>query len=124
MSQIRVLHAIWRHAGRAFPDIAPQKEGRSSGLRSLTRCPMGKTAALGRGHQSVVARPPGSPVEFNGTEKVSEMQERATDIRDQFQVLHEFILAARRALTPDKWDYMIGAAETETTLKRNRLALD
>lgn len=27
-------------------------------------------------------------------------------------------------LTDDKWDYMIGGAETETTLKRNRLALD
>jgi isopentenyl diphosphate isomerase/L-lactate dehydrogenase-like FMN-dependent dehydrogenase len=54
------------------------------------------------------------------------MQERTAgmDIREQYQVLHEFIPAAKRALTPDKWDYMIGAAETETTLKRNRLALD
>ena len=52
------------------------------------------------------------------------MQERAADIRDQYQLLHEFIPAARRALPPDIWDYMIGAAETETTLKRNRLALD
>jgi glycolate oxidase len=38
--------------------------------------------------------------------------------------LHEFIPAARMKLTDDKWDYMIGGAETETTLKRNRLALD
>ena len=49
---------------------------------------------------------------------------RGMDIRDQYQVLHEFIPAAKHALTPDKWDYMIGAAETETTLKRNRLALN
>ena len=56
--------------------------------------------------------------------QVPEMQERAADIRDQYQALHEFIPAAKRALSPDKWDYMIGAAETETTLKRNRLALD
>src|SRR5258708_36999345 len=45
-------------------------------------------------------------------------------MREQYEVLHEFIPGARRALPPDKWDYMIGAAETETTLKRNRLALD
>jgi len=34
--------------------------------------------------------------------------------------------SSRRAekLTDDKWDYMIGGAETETTLKRNRMALD
>src|SRR5207249_9152307 len=29
-----------------------------------------------------------------------------------------------KKLTDDKWDYMIGGAETETTLRRNRLALD
>ena len=38
--------------------------------------------------------------------------------------LHEFIPAARLKLTDDKWDYMVGGAETETTLKRNRAALD
>lgn len=40
------------------------------------------------------------------------------------QVLHEFVPAARAALTPDHWDYLMGAAETETTMKRNRQALD
>jgi len=46
------------------------------------------------------------------------------DVAEKFVVLHEFIPAARKKLTDDKWDYMIGAAETETTLKRNRQALD
>lgn len=53
------------------------------------------------------------------------MVEAATDgTADRFMTLHEFIPAARMKLTDDKWDYMIGGAETETTLKRNRLALD
>jgi glycolate oxidase len=45
-------------------------------------------------------------------------------VADQFVALHEFIPAARKKLSDDKWDYMVGGAETETTLRRNRLALD
>lgn len=41
-----------------------------------------------------------------------------------FQVLHEFAKAARAALSEAHWDYLIGGADTETTLRRNRLALD
>jgi len=41
-----------------------------------------------------------------------------------FQVLHQFIPAARKNLSDGIWDYLMGAAETETTHKRNRLALD
>src|SRR5262245_15571962 len=53
------------------------------------------------------------------------MTDAATnDVAQRFATLHEFIPAARKKLTDDKWDYMIGGAETETTLKRNRLALD
>jgi isopentenyl diphosphate isomerase/L-lactate dehydrogenase-like FMN-dependent dehydrogenase len=46
------------------------------------------------------------------------------DVAERFLTLHEFIPAARMKLTDDKWDYMIGGAESETTLKRNRMALD
>lgn len=42
----------------------------------------------------------------------------------QFQLLHEFFSAARERLTDGAWDYLVGAAETETTFKRNRAALD
>ena len=42
----------------------------------------------------------------------------------EFQTLHEFVKAARNRLSPDIWDYLIGGTETETTLKRNRRALD
>ncbi len=41
-----------------------------------------------------------------------------------FQCLHEFIPAARAKLSDHIWNYLVGAAETETTLRRNRLALD
>ncbi len=43
---------------------------------------------------------------------------------DRFQTLHEIVRAARLSLAPGPWDYLIGGAETETTLRRNRQALD
>jgi glycolate oxidase len=45
-------------------------------------------------------------------------------LEDRFQTLHEIVRAARLALAPGAWDYLAGGAETETTLKRNRQALD
>jgi glycolate oxidase len=36
----------------------------------------------------------------------------------------EIILAARRNLTQDVWDYLSGGAESETTMRRNRLGFD
>ncbi len=41
-----------------------------------------------------------------------------------FQVLHEFVEAAQAKLPGNIWDYLVGATETETTMRRNRLALD
>jgi glycolate oxidase len=41
-----------------------------------------------------------------------------------FQNLHEFIHKARANLNQNAWDYIAGAAETETTMRRNRMALD
>ena len=42
----------------------------------------------------------------------------------RFQNLHEFVKVARQNLNRNHWDYLIGASESETTLARNRLALD
>jgi hypothetical protein len=42
----------------------------------------------------------------------------------QYAVLHEFVAPARRNLSRQTWDYLMGGAETETTYVRNRLALD
>jgi isopentenyl diphosphate isomerase/L-lactate dehydrogenase-like FMN-dependent dehydrogenase len=41
-----------------------------------------------------------------------------------FQTLHEVVAKARQNLNQNDWDYIVGATETETTLRRNRLALD
>jgi isopentenyl diphosphate isomerase/L-lactate dehydrogenase-like FMN-dependent dehydrogenase len=41
-----------------------------------------------------------------------------------FLVLHEIVKAAKKNLSPEVWDYLVGGAETETTLKRNRQAID
>ncbi|MFN4087687.1 MAG: alpha-hydroxy-acid oxidizing protein [Alphaproteobacteria bacterium] len=41
-----------------------------------------------------------------------------------FLNLHEIVRAARLKLPVHTWDYLIGGTETETTLRRNRQALD
>jgi len=43
---------------------------------------------------------------------------------EEFQNLHELISGARANLNQNCWDYIAGAAETETTMRRNRMALD
>jgi len=45
-------------------------------------------------------------------------------LEDRFQTLHEIVRAAKNRLPAGEWDYLMGATETETTLRRNRLALD
>jgi glycolate oxidase len=42
----------------------------------------------------------------------------------QFRTLHDIAKAARTNLSRNSWDYLIGGADTEASLKRNRLALD
>ncbi len=46
------------------------------------------------------------------------------DLRAEFLTLHEFVSAARARLDANGWDYLVGGTETETTLRRNRHALD
>jgi glycolate oxidase len=49
------------------------------------------------------------------------MTENATD---RFRTLHELATAAKANLEPGPWDYLMGGAETETTLRRNRQSID
>jgi glycolate oxidase len=44
--------------------------------------------------------------------------------KDSFEVLHEFYEPAKRNVSKETWDYLMGGAETETTLARNRMGLD
>jgi isopentenyl diphosphate isomerase/L-lactate dehydrogenase-like FMN-dependent dehydrogenase len=48
----------------------------------------------------------------------------APEMEDRFQTLQEIVKAARQNLAPGPWDYLAGGTETETTLRRNRQALD
>jgi glycolate oxidase len=52
------------------------------------------------------------------------MTSGASGLEDRFQTLHEIVRAARVSLAPGPWDYLVGGTETETTVRRNRQALD
>jgi isopentenyl diphosphate isomerase/L-lactate dehydrogenase-like FMN-dependent dehydrogenase len=41
-----------------------------------------------------------------------------------FETLHELVKKARQNLNHNIWDYVVGGSETETAVRRNRLALD
>lgn len=43
---------------------------------------------------------------------------------ERFQNLHELVRQARINLNQNAWDYIVGAAESETTMRRNRMSLD
>jgi len=43
---------------------------------------------------------------------------------NQIRTLHDIVKAARANLSRNNWDYLIGGADTETSLKRNRMAID
>ncbi|MEE2969887.1 MAG: alpha-hydroxy acid oxidase [Pseudomonadota bacterium] len=45
-------------------------------------------------------------------------------MNDQFETTHEIIATARKNVSQNIWNYITGAAESETTLRRNRHALD
>jgi isopentenyl diphosphate isomerase/L-lactate dehydrogenase-like FMN-dependent dehydrogenase len=47
-----------------------------------------------------------------------------TDNDSPYLCIHEFIEDARANLPASAWDYLVGATETETTMRRNRQALD
>jgi len=48
----------------------------------------------------------------------------ASGLQNEYVALHEIVKAAKLRLNANIWDYLIGGTETETTLRRNRMALD
>src|SRR5262249_20181820 len=62
------------------------------------------------------------PVQDQNPRQIAD--ERLTWADPDFQLLHEIVAKARQNLNQNDWDYIVGAAETETTMRRNRLALD
>jgi glycolate oxidase len=53
-----------------------------------------------------------------------EHEAMTSNLEERFQTLHEIVRAARDNLAPGPWDYLVGGTETETTVRRNRQALD
>jgi glycolate oxidase len=45
-------------------------------------------------------------------------------VAPEFATNEEIVRAARRKLPQEAWDYLVGGTETETTMRRNRLAFD
>ena len=45
-------------------------------------------------------------------------------LQDKYLALHEFVKAAKNRLDANLWDYLVGATETETTMRRNRMGID
>src|SRR5210317_359064 len=48
----------------------------------------------------------------------------SNDSTPNWQTLHQMVRKAQQKLNLDAWDYIADGTETETTLKRNRYALD
>src|SRR5207237_9415733 len=48
----------------------------------------------------------------------------SSGLDDRFKTLQGIVRAAKNRLPAGEWDYLVGGTETETTLRRNRLALD
>ena len=47
-----------------------------------------------------------------------------TAMQTKYLTLHEFVRAAKNRLDANVWDYLVGATETETTMRRNRMGID
>ena len=57
-------------------------------------------------------------------EKPAIVMPRVEAATPDFLTLHEIIAKARANLNQNNWDYIVGGTETETTLRRNRMALN
>jgi isopentenyl diphosphate isomerase/L-lactate dehydrogenase-like FMN-dependent dehydrogenase len=55
-------------------------------------------------------------------DEAAQLQKLSTN--PDFMTLHEVVHKARQNLNQNAWDYIVGGVETETTLRRNRMALD
>ena len=68
--------------------------------------------------------PADPPIKTNNHNPEQAAAARLAAAPPEFQALHEIVAKARANLNQNDWDYIVGGAETETTLRRNRLALD
>src|SRR5690349_17551367 len=76
----------------------------------------------GRRARAPSDRPLGTPVAILSGEPSGGIM--GSGLESEFVTLHEIVKAAKAKLTANIWDYLVGGTETETTLRRNRMALD
>src|SRR3989442_616713 len=113
---------------RTFEELLPpprMSHGRSMRVSSTqigTPRPS-RTSTTRRSTSSTALLALPAEVDGEGTTNVPSAR-MASSLGDKFSTLHEIVRAARNNLAPGPWDYLIGGAETETTLRRNRQALD
>src|SRR6185437_5900467 len=58
----------------------------------------------------------------NDPDQASQLRNAAESL--EFLNLHEIVARARQNLAQNEWDYVVGGVESETTLRRTRMALD
>lgn len=51
-------------------------------------------------------------------------EEAMAHMQTKYLALHEFVKVAKARLDANIWDYVTGATETETTMRRNRMGID
>jgi glycolate oxidase len=118
----RIVVRLYLHAQehnykpRAGGGIAPL--GRIQARRRLTN------ARAPAHHAHLFAfLPAGFPMHtLNAETEIASLRDMAGTA--DFMNLHEIVAKARQNLSQNDWDYIVGGTETETTLKRNRMALD
>src|SRR5688572_9694943 len=64
--------------------------------------------------------------EKHSNNQVSNFQPPTSNIQPMpgYSTNQQIVEAARRNLSQSAWDYLVGASDSETTMRRNRLAFD
>ena len=115
---------LGRGFGRAGPGWFPGPVAFDVRAREFSR----RWAFLKRGLRAKVRGTAPQPATRTLTMSIKKLDEaallKAAAERNEFLNLHEVVAKARQNLNQNAWDYIVGGVETETTLRRNRMALD
>jgi isopentenyl diphosphate isomerase/L-lactate dehydrogenase-like FMN-dependent dehydrogenase len=83
-----------------------------------------KDASAHHAARKIAHLPPDIRIFMNQQSPEQAIAMQMADGSAKFMNLHEIVAEARKNLDQNNWDYIVGGTETETTLRRNRLALD
>ncbi len=110
-------------------DKAGDVTGRRGFLRNLTALGAAGGAVLAEAAHADAHRAPGEPTLVAQAEEVKPKPKPKPAItnpveKGDFKTLQEIVLAAKRNLPPDLWTHLTGGSDSETTIRRNRLAFE